>query len=257
MIQIIVIHSSREGTGKSTMIANLAILLASKGLKVGVVDADLQSGSLRHLMGLKEVQYTLGDYLFGRCQRNQVVYEISPLLEKPHSGQLFLVPATQDLATLNKNISGRYDISLFMEGLHNLAEDLKLDTLLIDTHAMLSDNTVFSMLSIAIADTLILVLNLDQKDYQGTGVMVDVARTLEVPRIVLIANQVATTYDTEYVTELLEQTYSCQVAGIIPYTDEIMLMGMSNIFVLSQPAHPIVKRFQQIADILADTTYLA
>ncbi|MFL5804583.1 MAG: ParA family protein, partial [Roseiflexaceae bacterium] len=43
MSQIISIHSFRGGTGKSNTTANVTALLAASGLRVGVIDTDLQS----------------------------------------------------------------------------------------------------------------------------------------------------------------------------------------------------------------------
>jgi len=59
MAKIISIHSFRGGTGKSNVTANLAMLLAQSGRRVGVVDTDLQSPGLHVLFGLEEEQYTL------------------------------------------------------------------------------------------------------------------------------------------------------------------------------------------------------
>jgi MinD-like ATPase involved in chromosome partitioning or flagellar assembly len=41
--KIISIHSFRGGTGKSNDDANLSLLLADQGLRVGIVDTDYQS----------------------------------------------------------------------------------------------------------------------------------------------------------------------------------------------------------------------
>ena len=43
MSKIISIHSFRGGTGKSNTCANVTTLLAAQGMRVGVVDTDIQS----------------------------------------------------------------------------------------------------------------------------------------------------------------------------------------------------------------------
>jgi Mrp family chromosome partitioning ATPase len=53
MPAIISIHSFRGGTGKSNTTANLAAMLASKGQRVCVIDADLQSPGIRVPVGLE------------------------------------------------------------------------------------------------------------------------------------------------------------------------------------------------------------
>ena len=48
---IISVHSFRGGTGKSNTTANLAALLALRGMRVGVADTDLQSPGIHVLFG--------------------------------------------------------------------------------------------------------------------------------------------------------------------------------------------------------------
>jgi len=249
----IVVHSSREGTGKSTVAANVAALLAAQGQRIGIVDADLQSESLHFLFGLNEedIVYTLNDYLAGRCDGSKVLHDVTAaLMPLEPSGHVFLVPASSDASDFTRRLNGGYNLELFTDGLWDLTEEAGLDCLLIDTHAMLSDETLFSMLSIAICDVLVIVLRLDQRDYQETGVTLDVARALEVPEIVLVANQVSPTFVVQDVQSELEKTYSSPVIGILPYLDEIMLLSLGNLFVCCYPDHPVSQSFAHVADYL-------
>ena len=68
MSKIVSIHSFRGGTGKSNISANLAVLTALKGKRVGVVDTDVQSPGIHVLFGFDEdrVERALNDYLWGR-----------------------------------------------------------------------------------------------------------------------------------------------------------------------------------------------
>jgi len=52
--RIIAVASGKGGVGKSTVTANLAVLAARNGLKVGVLDADLHGYSLTRLLGIHD-----------------------------------------------------------------------------------------------------------------------------------------------------------------------------------------------------------
>jgi len=51
--RIVAIASGKGGVGKSTVAANLAVALAAKGLKIGLMDADVHGPSVPMLMGVR------------------------------------------------------------------------------------------------------------------------------------------------------------------------------------------------------------
>jgi ATP-binding protein involved in chromosome partitioning len=54
LTRVIAVTSGKGGVGKSTLTANLAVALARRGLKVGLVDADVHGFSIPQLLGLVE-----------------------------------------------------------------------------------------------------------------------------------------------------------------------------------------------------------
>jgi len=54
LTRVIAVTSGKGGVGKSTLTANLAVALAGRGLKVGLVDADVHGFSIPQLLGLVE-----------------------------------------------------------------------------------------------------------------------------------------------------------------------------------------------------------
>lgn len=52
LTRVIAVTSGKGGVGKSTLTANLAVALARRGLKVGLVDADVHGFSIPQLLGL-------------------------------------------------------------------------------------------------------------------------------------------------------------------------------------------------------------
>lgn len=54
--KFIAVASGKGGVGKSTVTANLAVALANKGLRVGVIDADIYGFSLPNIFGVPDVK---------------------------------------------------------------------------------------------------------------------------------------------------------------------------------------------------------
>src|SRR6476659_5326617 len=96
MARIIAIHSFRGGTGKSNTTANLAVLLAAAGRRVGVIDTDIQSPGIHVLFGLgqADIHHTLNDYLWGKCTIEQAATDVSARLGIEKPGQVFLIPSS-------------------------------------------------------------------------------------------------------------------------------------------------------------------
>ncbi|NCC31718.1 MAG: MinD/ParA family protein, partial [Chloroflexia bacterium] len=180
MSKIISIHSFRGGTGKSNTTANITALLAQRGLRVGVVDTDIQSPGIHVLFGLDEehISRSLNDYLWGKCEIKDAAMDVTSILQqlKPGlKGQVFLIPSSIKAGEIAKILREGYDVGLLNDGFQQLVEDLQLDVLMIDTHPGLNEET---LLSIAISDALAIIMRPDNQDYQGTSVTVEVARKL-------------------------------------------------------------------------------
>jgi len=91
------VGSGKGGTGKSMVLANLALLLAKKGKKVCVVDLDIGGANAHIMFGLFEPYHTLTDYL------NRNVNDINDIIHTFDSFYgVMLLPGTGDtLQTAN------------------------------------------------------------------------------------------------------------------------------------------------------------
>lgn len=252
MSRIISIHSFRGGTGKSNISANLAALLAMEGHRVGVVDTDIQCPGLHVLFGLDEEQMklTLNEYLRGECKIEDVAYpagnNAAKVPGRAHlSGQhIWVIPSSINAGEISAILRNGYDVNRLNEGLQMVRKNLDLDYLIIDTHPGLNDET---LLSIAFSDILIVVLRLDQQDFQGTAVTVDVARSLDVPQLMLVVNQALPRYDFRQVRDQVAQTYDAPVAAVLPLTEDLIDLQSSDLFALRWPQHPWSTAVRQVA----------
>jgi septum site-determining protein MinD len=243
--KIISIHSFRGGTGKSNTSANLAALLANRGLRVGVVDTDIQSPGIHVLFGLteEELRPTLNDYLWGKCSIKEAAHDVSDRLGASVTGKMFLIPSSMDAAEISRVLQEHYDVGLLNDGFNEIIKELNLDALIVDTHPGMNEET---LLSISISDVLVIILRPDQQDYQGTAVTVDVARELGVPLMVLVVNKVPSVFDRDSVRTRVTEAYQCEVAAVVPHSDELMALASQGIFALRYPNNPVVAELQHL-----------
>jgi septum site-determining protein MinD len=249
MSRIISVHSFRGGTGKSNTSANLGALMAMDGLRVGVVDTDIQSPGIHVLFGLNQddIQHSLNDYLWGKCDIEQAAHDVTAGLGVAVPGTLYLIPSSIKAGEIARIIREGYDVGLLNDGFQRLVAELELDVLLIDTHPGVGEET---LLSIAISDALVIIMRPDQQDYQGTGVTVEIGRKLDVPRMVLLVNKTPSSFSSDDVREQVEKTFNCEVVAVLPHSDEMMTLASRGVFAVHYPDSPITAQYRDIVQKL-------
>jgi septum site-determining protein MinD len=249
MAKIVSMHSFRGGTGKSNITASVATLLAAEGRRIGVVDTDIQSPGIHVIFGMDQesMGLSLNDYLWGRCEIGAAAYDVTTRLDEQLAGRVFLIPSSSNPSDIARVMQDGYDVGLLNQGVRKCIEELELDALFIDTHPGLNEET---LLSIAICESLAIVMRPDQQDYEGTSVAVSVARKLGVPRMVLVVNKTPPVFDFGEVKDRIEKTYECEVAAVVPHSDELMVLGSRGIFALHYPDHPVTAEYRQLAACL-------
>lgn len=124
MTVTISIGSGKGGTGKTMVVANLALLLAKTGKKVCLVDLDLGGADVHLLFGLFEPKRTLTDFLTRKVDSiNDVVHTLYS-----YNG-LQIIPGTGD--TLQTSNMTYQEKQRLLRGLG----DIDADVLLIDVGA--------------------------------------------------------------------------------------------------------------------------
>jgi MinD-like ATPase involved in chromosome partitioning or flagellar assembly len=243
--QIISVHSFRGGTGKSNTTANLSTLLAMEGKRVGIVDTDIQSPGIHVIFNLNENEmvHSLNDFLWGECRIDEAAKDVTDRVGVDIKGKLFLIPSSMNPGEIARILREGYDVGLLNDGFRSVINSLKLDFLMIDTHPGLNEETLLSM---AISSTLVIIMRPDNQDYQGTAVTVDVAKKLEVPRILLVVNKIPEVFDLEDVRNKVEELYDCKVAALLPHSDDMMALASKGIFSVEYPDHPVALGYKSI-----------
>lgn len=252
MAKIISIHSYRGGTGKSNTSANLAVMVAQLGHRVGIVDTDIQSPGVHVLFRLEDgrVKHALNDYLWGKCPIEQAAYDVTPSVigdfdEQKDRPRLFLVPSSVDSGAIGRILRDGYDVGLLNDGFQQLISRLRLDFLFVDTHPGVNEET---LLSIAVSDLLLLVMRPDNQDFQGTAVTAELARRLDVARMMMLVNKVPPTMDRQALREKVEALYQAEVAAMLPLNEEIVQVASGAIFSNRYPDHPFTRNLRPVAD---------
>jgi flagellar biosynthesis protein FlhG len=141
----VAITSGKGGVGKTSVAVHLATALAARGLRVGVVDADLALGNVDVLLGFAPERH-LGHVIAGECTLDEI------LVEGP--GGVRYAPAGSGVRSLTALDAAQW--SRLSEAIDAFAA--KVDVLLIDTATGISD-VVLDV--IALADFAMVVTTFD------------------------------------------------------------------------------------------------
>src|SRR5712664_924652 len=106
MTKVIAVHSFKGGTGKTTLTANLAAILA-KNRRVGVID-------LTQRFNLKK-------------------------------GGLFFCPASNKVEDMLRLLKSGLEVEVFQDTIQKVGEQNKLDYIIVDTHPGVENDTVLAM----------------------------------------------------------------------------------------------------------------
>ena len=80
LTRVLLVSSGKGGVGKSSVATNLALALAGRGKKVGILDADIYGHSIPPMLGLAEAQPTMvGEYIMPVPYRDMKVMSIGML----------------------------------------------------------------------------------------------------------------------------------------------------------------------------------
>jgi len=252
MAKIVACIAYHGGTGKTFISANLAALLAMKGLRVCAVDIDLFHPGIITLFrsDLAPTQFTLSDCIWGKCDVIQTIIDVSPRIEGNPPGKLFLCPTSVRARDIARVLREGYDVGLLFDALHRLVVELQFDVLVLNTWPGLHEEMLLAMDT---ATDLLLVMRRDAQDFAGTPMITAIARKLGASRMGVVLNQVPIFPGLELgeLKKLVETACNCPVISVIPYMADVIALATSGIIVDRYPDHTFTKNLRDVAAFLS------
>ncbi|WP_135390396.1 MinD/ParA family ATP-binding protein [Methanolobus halotolerans] len=163
-------HSYKGGTGKTTFVGNLGVLLAKRGGKVCIVDTDVNGPGIHSLFNIK-YDMTLIDFLQGRCRAEDIIYEYDG-----DGLELYIVPTR----ACEEDISSLFDTPAearekMSELINALQRDLLIEHLIFDCSPGINRS---SLLTMNLADKATIICTIDVQDIRGTYILSNMADKL-------------------------------------------------------------------------------
>jgi septum site-determining protein MinD len=227
----------------------VAAVLALQGQRVGVIDADIVAPTLQWLFGVDDTTCNLNTYLRGECDILDTVSDVTPKLGGHVAGSVLFIPASNDAGEVARVARESYSLERLCQDADKLFARLHLDVLLLDAPAGLTEGSLFLF---GLSDASAIVLRLDKQDYQGTSVLVDVARRLSIPRLMLVVNLTARAFDPAEVKSRIAKTYGAELVFVLPHSEEMLALSGAGIFAIKYPDHPLTSLFKQVATALTE-----
>jgi MinD-like ATPase involved in chromosome partitioning or flagellar assembly len=243
MTKVIMTNSFRGGTGKSTIICNLASYLASFGYKVVLIDNDVISPGVHTFFGLnaKDFDKTLTDFLISDTDVTEIIYDISENLGLADE-TLFLIPSTVSEVNIVELLHQEENYEKIGLSLEKIKKMFKPDFIMVDTHPGV--NQAF-LVATNFTDILLNIIRPDNQDYQGAEVAAKISKKINL-KTFFVLNKVHEKLRSPKLVKKIEKSFGLPVAGMVPLTEEIILAQSQYVFSDKYPNHPFSKEIQAI-----------
>jgi chromosome partitioning protein len=176
--QVITFHSYKGGTGKTTLAANLAALLAKKGNNVCIVDIDVYAPSLHAYFGdivQNKIKNTLNDYIVGACGVDDLLVQVTPVPQLSDKGSqsgkiigCFSSSKREDILKIEgvKEDKNRMNmLKRFINFREELIEKNDIDYIIMDSSPGIR---FWAINALALSDIVFLTLKMGDMDIGGT-----------------------------------------------------------------------------------------
>ncbi len=260
-------HSYKGGTGKTTLISNLAAFYAMNGKNVCLLDFDLYAPSLSSYFRKTPSRY-INDLLNGEAEISDIVIDVSS--ELGLKGKLLLgcsSPRKNDIDEIEFKHDEKWQIRAikrFLAAKNELFAEQDLDYMFLDTSPGIR---YWSINVLAAADLIFLLMKDSDLDIEGTRKMInDIYDSLARfgSKYFLVLNKVpgASPSDVflreegseESFKADLERVVGAQVVGTVPCFCDIQFSRHEFLFAVKRPEHLFSKRMAILAESIKSIT---
>lgn len=264
-VKTIAFHSYKGGTGKTTLITNLAVLYAKQGFNVCLVDFDLYAPSMSIYFNKTPEMY-INDLLSGESGLSDVLVDLSSELDL--KGKLlvcFSNPRKEAIQEIDFKHGLKWQLTAlrrFLSAKKELQEKYNIDYLFLDTSPGIRQ---WSINTLASADIIFLLMKDSDMDIEGTRKMIsDIYDSLSRfgSKYFILLNKIpgATARkhgiilnEKEWINEI-ERVVGAQVVGSVPCFCDIQFNRHEFLFALKRPQHPFSKRMAFISEKIKNLT---
>lgn len=233
MSRIIAFASGKGGTGKTTVIANVAVAGSQLDKDVGVLDADIPMANIALTLGLGEQHTTLHEVLAGESDLSEAIYIGAEGVKA--------VPSGMSLNGVRKADP---------EGMKDVVKELsdEVEILLIDCPSGLGEET---LLALQLAEELVLVVMPEITSLSDALKTKIIAKRFGVKTTGVIISRASEDEELDVAKEEVKSMLEAPILGVVPEDPEIRKsITYGEPVVVRKPKSPSGKAIRKIASEL-------
>ncbi|ETA67609.1 MinD/ParA family protein [Methanolobus sp. WCC1] len=242
MTLTLAIHSSKGGTGKTSIAMNLAVAFASTGKNTCLIDLDLRGPSLCSMFEPK-THFWINDFLSGKCNINDTLTDVKG--EMGTEAHMYLSFSNPDIREIRDLVSKDRDwqasaLKALMNGKRELSEK-DLDVIIFDTSPGVEYESINA---VAASDMVIIVHNDTNACTSCTEQLINGVYSLLDKKCGIIDNM-----SHRNIIDIIDtKRYGVPVLATIPCMCEIATRSKDEILVHTEPEHLFSKSIFSIKE---------